>query len=212
MFKRRNSFLWVLLFPPREVPKHPGDFDTEELEWMKRIEGFYTDDEEANINLSEHPNITDDLQILEELLDDFWTYNHFATHYRSIYFRYQRIFLMGALLSTVISIVNAFIQNVEPFTYQLSIFDINKVHFSFVLSFCTALVSARATYYTMMANFGRPRNNWTRYRRLAEELRSLYHKYLAHTDSYQGSDRETNLRRRVFELKRMALSIGGTNE
>ncbi|MEO1166719.1 MAG: DUF4231 domain-containing protein [Chloroflexota bacterium] len=167
----------------------------------------------GDVSLQQFPSVIADLKILERyLMPVFWDFNQKASHFQSRYYYYQRIFLVAALLTTLISVLNSYIHGLPvdivdgvkilglklPDATQLDLLG----QLNFFLGVCTAIISARASYYTLLANYGEPRQRWAQYRRLTEELRIVYFKFLAHLGNYKGPNRVTALRNKVYELRK----------
>jgi hypothetical protein len=70
------------------------------------------------------------------------------------------------------------------------------------LSWATLVISLLTTYSATMTSHGEPRKKWNNYRRLTEELRMTYFKFLAHIEPFNTTDRVDELRRRVLEIRR----------
>ncbi len=71
-----------------------------------------------------------------------------------------------------------------------------------VMGWVTLVISLLTTYSATMTNYGEPRKKWNNYRRLTEELRMTYYKYLSHLEPFDKDDRLDVLRRRVLEIRR----------
>ncbi len=71
-----------------------------------------------------------------------------------------------------------------------------------ILSWVTLIVSLLTTYSATMTNHGEPRKKWNNYRRLTEELRMTYYKYLSHLEPFDTSERVNVLRARILEIRR----------
>jgi len=65
----------------------------------------------------------------------------------------------------------------------------------------TTIVSAITSYFTLLSNQGEPRKRWASYRRLAEELRMLYFKFLSRMEPYDKAARVEILRKRIIEIR-----------
>lgn len=71
-----------------------------------------------------------------------------------------------------------------------------------VLSWLTLIISLLTTYSATMTSHGEPRKKWNNYRRLTEELRMTYFKFLSHIEPFNNEDRVDVLRSRVLEIRR----------
>ncbi len=198
----------LMLVPRKQEPKEWVAPETDEAyQENKYYEGFIVPERWEDDRLTRYPAIMADLEILEKyLMPAFWNFNQKARHYQSRYYYYQRIFIMGAFLTTVISVVNSFVHATE-FTMVPGI-DLSKEAINVFLGICTAIISARATYYTLLANYGEPRQRWARYRRLTEELRMLYFKFLGRLEPFDTKERVTLLRQRVLEIRQQEQENG----
>jgi hypothetical protein len=191
---------------PQEPKEWVKPEKQEEYEQELHWQGFVVPSKWTDADLTKHPSIMTDLQTLEKyLLPVFWDFNQKSKYYQSRYYYYQRIFLVAALLTTLISVLNSYIYAVGG-TRIDTILPASQLNF--FLGFCTAIISARASYYTLLANYGEPRQRWAQYRRLTEELRSTYFKYLARLEKFQGPHRVQELRRKVLTLRQQEQQDG----
>lgn len=201
--------------------------DPEEYATMLDNEGFVVPSRWSETDLTRFPDIMADLAMLERyLLPNFWSFSQKAFYYQSRYYYYQRIFLANALITTFISVVNSFVFAVGGVVdarfimYIMVIFGFNdfsqvpefltqpSLYVNTMLGILTTIVSSRATYYTLLSNYGEPRQRWARYRRLTEELRMTYFKYLAHLGAFANQGRVKNLRTAVLILRQQEQEDG----
>lgn len=70
-----------------------------------------------------------------------------------------------------------------------------------VFGYLTALVGAVTAFFTALSNRGEPQKRWAKNRRLTEELRMHYFKYLSHLPPYDGTDRVQKLREMVIDAR-----------
>lgn len=228
MANRTAGFLDLLkqmLIPrPLESKLWSKPDDPEEYITMLDNEGFVVPSRWKEADLTRFPDIMADLSMLERyLLPNFWSFSQKAVHYQSRYYYYQRIFLMNALITTFISVVNSFVFAVgEDFDYKLMMYltvlfpDFvipeflanSSTAINIMLGILTTIVGSRATYYTLLSNYGEPRQRWARYRRLTEELRMTYFKYLAHLGGFSNQGRVKNLRIAVLTLRQQEQEDG----
>jgi hypothetical protein len=214
-----GQLIRLLVFPKALAEKEwvrpatPADYDK-----LLNDQGFIAVSQWSNrtIDIRRHTKALADLEILERyLMPVFWEFNQKAQHYQSRYFHYQRIFLVAALITTLISVVNSFVFAVDTrLDENFAAMNINlgadtAPYINRILGIFTAIISARASYYTLLSNYGLPRQRWAQYRRLAEELRIVYFKFLAHLDQFSGPDRVSNLRREVLNLRRQEQETNG---
>jgi hypothetical protein len=69
------------------------------------------------------------------------------------------------------------------------------------LNFMTAIIGATTAYFTALSNRNEPQKRWAITRRLTEELRMNYFKYLAHVTPYEKEDRLLKLREAVLNIR-----------
>lgn len=222
-----RDLLKQMIFPKGLAPKlWVKPTDPEEYDTMLDNEGFVVPSKWTESDLTRFPDIMADLAVLEKyLMPTFWIFNQKAFYYQTRYFYYQRIFLANALITTFISVVNSFVFavgttfNQRFFMYLFYLFpglptDIIRTTdpaavVNVVLGVLTTIVSSRATYYTLLSNYGEPRQRWAHYRRLTEEVRMTYFKFLAHLGSFAQQGRVKNLRQAILTLKQQEQEDGG---
>jgi hypothetical protein len=159
----------------------------EEFQKLLESEGFISNSFWQQDDINQYPIIAQDIRDLEQhLLPTFFEFNQKSRYYQNQFYLYQWIFIFGALLTTVVGILSAVATD-----------DWGKS----VLSMLTALVGAVTAFYTAMSNRGEPQKRWGRTRRLAEELRTLYFKYLAHLPPFDQADRAQKLREAVIDIR-----------
>jgi hypothetical protein len=221
-----GDLLKQMIFPkPLALKLWVKPDDPEEYATMLDNEGFVVPSRWKESDLTRFPDIMADLAMLEKyLLPTFWNLNQKAFYYQSRYYYYQRIFLANALITTFISVVNSFVFAVgnifdakiimylafffpnytipEYLTQPSSIMNIT-------LGILTTIVSSRATYYTLLSNYGEPRQRWAHYRRLTEEVRMTYFKFLAHLGGFAQEGRVKNLRQEIISLRQQEQEDGG---
>jgi hypothetical protein len=201
-------------------PDDPDDYAT-----LLDNEGFVVPSRWEATDLTRFPDIMADLAMLEKyLMPNFWAFNQKSSYYQSRYYYYQRIFLANALITTFISVVNSFVFAVgnsfdAKIIMYLTVLFPNFVMPEFLgdpstiinimLGILTTIVSSRATYYTLLSNYGEPRQRWAHYRRLTEELRMTYFKFLAHLGAFAQEGRIKNLRTAVLTLRQQEQEDGG---
>lgn len=221
-----RDLLKQMIFPRPLEPKlwvKPGD--PEEYNIMLDNEGFVVPSRWQESDLTRFPDIMADLAVLEKyLLPTFWNFNQKAFYYQSRYFYYQRIFLANALITTFISVVNSFVFAVgdsfdAKFLMYVTLFiPISSIPdflhhpsgvVNIVLGILTTVVSSRATYYTLLSNYGEPRQRWAHYRRLTEEVRMTYFKFLGHLGNFAQQGRVKSLRLEILTLRQQEQEDGG---
>ena len=178
----------------------------QELYWQ----GFISPDHWEDDDLTEHSAIMQDLSDLDEyLLPVFWEFNQAAKYYQRKYYYYQWVFIIGAFLTTVMGVLSTFFSGGDG-PVQLMGNTYEEVYLlgwqpglSMVTLFSgvTTIVSAITSYFTLLSNQGEPRKRWASYRRLAEELRMLYFKFLSRMEPYNKASRVEILRKRIIEIR-----------
>lgn len=195
-----------------EKPENDSDYQL-----MLHYDGFIAPEYWEDDNLSDYPAIVQDLRDLEQyLLPTFWEYNQKSRYYQVRYHTYQWIFIVGAFVTTIFGTLSTFYSAnsgtifVFDFT-NLSIPILNTLSFDGMsretfFSICTTIVSGVTGYFTLLSNQGEPRKRWASYRRLAEELRMLYFKFISRLEPYDQTNRVESMRRRVIEVREQELN------
>lgn len=196
----------------RHAPKQwtrpePEKAYQEALYWEGFIAPNFWDDDD----LTEYPKIMQDLDDLDEyLLPAFWEYNQRATYYQRNYFFYQWIFIIGAFMATAFGALTTYFTADEGVTVTFlgtAYEDVKllgiQLNYSMdtMFSLFTTIVSAITSYFTLLSNQGEPRKRWANYRRLTEELRMLYFKFISRLPPYDQKNRVDKLRHRVIEIR-----------
>jgi len=174
-------------------------------------EGFITPDFWDADDLNDYPAIRQDLSDLEEyLLPTFWEYNQKARYYQKSYYFYQWIFIIGAFLTTAFGTLTTYFtveqgSAVTLFGVRYDTVNLLGISTSYTMvsmfSLMTTIVSAITSYFTLLSNQGEPRKRWANYRRLTEELRMLYFKFISRLPPYDKNTRVDKLRHRVIEIR-----------
>jgi len=186
--------------------ERPPDAEYQQnLHWDGFITPEYWDDDDITSN----PLIAQDLEDLEEyLLPTFWEFNQKSKYYQNNFYKFQWVFTFGAFCTTIFAIATGYYGGLESDTVRFFIIQTSK---SFMVDFfgvLTAVVSAITSYYTILSNQNEPRKRWGGYRRLAEELRMTYFRFLSRTEPYNTADRVDELRRHVLEVRRQEQENG----
>ncbi len=174
-------------------------------------EGFITPNFWDDDDLANYPKIMQDLDDLEEyLLPAFWEYTQRARYYQRNYYFYQWIFIIGAFLTTAFGALTTYFNAGDGTSVtflgtaytNISIFG-RPTNYGMdnFFSLLTTIVSAITSYFTLLSNQGEPRQRWANYRRLAEELRMLYFKFVSRLPPYDKPNRVDKLRHRVIEIR-----------
>ncbi len=158
-------------------------------------QGFVSPTHWEEDDLTQYPIIIQDISDLEEhLMPTFWKFNHLAKYYQNRFYLYQWVFMFGAFLTTILAIfANAFDGSQSQILGSFT-----TVQWFGLL---TAIVSAITSYFTFISSQADPRKRWANYRRLTEELRMTYFKYMARLEPFDRSNRLTKLREQVHEIK-----------
>jgi hypothetical protein len=98
----------------------------------------------------------------------------------------------GALLTTLLGALTTY-----AYTLQA-----DGGMFANVAGLMTAVVSGITAYFNYVSDQGSPQKRWAKTRRLTEELRTNYYRYLAHLQPYHEADRVQQMRRMVIQVRR----------
>lgn len=144
-------------------------------------------------DLLKYPTLKQDLDDLEEhMLPAFWEFNQKAQHFQNRFYLYQWVFMLGAFFTTFFGALTTYAYTVTP----------DGGMATNVFGICTAVISAATAYFNVMSDQGSPQQRWAKTRRLAEELRMTYYRYLAHLEPFNDESRVKNLRRYVIDVRR----------
>ena len=172
-----------------ERPKSDAEYATA-LEWEGMISSRLWENEDA----SQHPVFKQDLDDLEQhLLPVFWEFNAKALHFQNRYYFYQWVFMWGAWITTLLGALTTY-----AYTNQTMLDNSLPQIFGFI----TALVSGITAFFNVMSTQGLPQQRWAKTRRLTEELRMAYYKYLAHLEPFHAEDRIQVMRRFVISVRK----------
>ena len=193
-------YKWFQLTPfgratPREYWDRPSELEYNE---MLEKEGFVARDSDE---VKRFPTIISDLDVLESyLLPTFCEFNQRSRYYQHQYYFYQWIFIIGAFLTTVVAVLATYLGRGVDVQTTVGIIRTAWTP-SRIAGLFTAIIGAIVSYFAIMSNWREPRKRWVNYRRLAEELRAIYFKFLLHTRPYDSKNRIEILRRDILELK-----------
>jgi len=206
---RPKLFNWPLLFfikrrPKLTIPLEFGLTDPKHPLYQSNIEkeGFLSINSlkkaVPDIDLNNFPTLAQDMRDLEQyLLPVFFEFNQGALHYQNRFYLSQWVFLIGAFATTVSGAVTTW-------AYSLEGSDLPAI-----LGIVTAIISAVTTFFSFIYEQTSPQKRWTQSRRLAEELRTNYFKYLSHTKPYDVPDKRLDeLRRLVLAIRRKGNEVG----
>jgi hypothetical protein len=178
--KRRPRF--GAMRPDWEPPKTEAEYQK-----MLDQEGFVSNVYWKEDDLNQYPVIAQDLRDLEQhLLPSYFEFNQKSRYFQNRYYLYQWVFVVGAFLTTLLG------------TLAATSGDAGIARW---LKYGAAIVGAVTAYYTTLSNRGEPQKRWGKTRRLAEELRMSYFKYLAHLAPFDKDDRVQKLRELVIDTR-----------
>lgn len=190
----RNLF-FIRRVPKTHIPLFPTLPPKEEKPaYVKLLDesGFITPEMWQEEDLGHYPILAQDLGDLEEhLLPTFFEFDQKARHYQNRFYLYQWIFIWGAFLTTLAGVLT---------TYSYIMVQGGGLAAPF-FGVLTALISAMTAYFNILADQGAPQNRWTKSRRLAEELRMTYYKYLAHLPPFDTERRLPVMREMVIQIR-----------
>ncbi len=186
VFKRRPS-----LHKPLEYEK-PTDLETyhQQLDW----EGFVSPLQWKDDDLDAFPTIRQDIADLEEhLLPAFFEFNQKALHYQNRFYLYQWVFMTGAFMTTFSGALTTYFYTLDNSAQDM---------LTSLMGFTTAAISGLTAAVTVLNDQNSPQRRWAKSRRLAEELRMTYFRYLAHLPPFDRIDRNQQLRSHVVGVRR----------
>lgn len=141
--------------------------------------GFISESLLKDKGLTLTPELQTDLAALDEhLLADFWQQDYEALYYQNLYYLYQWIFILGALLTTVAAAVGVYIFESNPDVGLLG------VKATDALQILTAILSGLVTAVSVLSAAQSPQDRWFKARTKSESLRSLYFLYLTRRDPF----------------------------
>jgi hypothetical protein len=231
MARNNASFLarvqrnWNDLFIVRRRPKILGvpkewDPPTDEAEFQKMLQydDFLSTADMSPEEAAKHPVIVQDMNDLRQyLLPTFYEMSQKSKHYQNLYYLYQWVFIIGAFLTTLFGTLATY--NVESAGASAAVSETsgsgsvvedaaasgigsgNDNTLSRAYSIVTALVGFATAFFTALSNRKEPQKRWGNTRRLAEEMRMHYFKFLSHQQPYEGGDRLAKLRENIVKIK-----------
>lgn len=186
------------LFFVRRRPKLHIPFDWErpktDAEYHKLLEyeGFISQTHWKSDNVDEFPLLKQDLADLEQhLMPFFWELNQKAKYYQNLFYLYQWVLMFGALATTALGAFTTYSYTMDDPQNLPEIFGI-----------ITAIVSGVTAFFNVISNQSSPQARWARARRLAEELRVTYFRYLTRLKPFDGKDRIQKLRLHILAVRR----------
>lgn len=195
------------LFFVRRFPKFLGGIpeewempeDDDEYQRLIHDEGFVSLAYPDYGDLTAHPTIYQDIKDLNQhLLPTFFMLGQKARHYQNQFYVYQWVFIVGAFLTTLFGTLALYrYGQADAAAAAQSSGD----PFAIGLSYLTAIVGASTAFTTTLSNRGEPRKRWSKVRRLTEETRACYFRYLAHLPPYDTAERVQRLREMVVDMQ-----------
>jgi hypothetical protein len=221
LFFLRRAPKWLGVPKEWEAPQDEAAFQ-QTLQWDDFITASDLPPEEA----AKHPVIQQDLIDLRQyLVPTFYEMSQKSKYYQNMYYFYQWIFIIGAFATTVFGTLATFYvpssettavvteaapapestEAVESQAVQSSTIRTTSVGGNSALSqifgVITAIIGAITAFTTTLSNRHDPQKRWGNTRRLAEEMRMHYFKYLSHQQPYDGGDRINKLRETIMKIK-----------
>jgi Protein of unknown function (DUF4231) len=187
------------LFFRKRRPKLSVDRDykrpasTKDYETALDNDGFIAKTYWRENDLNMFPTIDQDLKDLEEhLMPAFWEFNQKALHHQNRFYLYQWIMMFGAFGTTFLGALTtyAFAKDGDGSTWTV------------LFGILTGVLAAILTVFNVLSEQNAPQKRWAKARRLTEELRTNYYRYLAHLAPYNGADRIQQMRRFVVAIRR----------
>ncbi len=221
---RQRSRLRDLFFIRRR-PRLTGltpDIDLSPENFQKLIEAdkFVSVQDRERYQIDRYPVIAQDLRDLERyLLPTFFEFSQKAKYYQNQFYLYQWVFILGAFLTTLFGTLTTFsypagLQGaltataavVEPVAPPAAGANAGEeaaapANWPRIFGYMTAVIGAVTAFVTALSNRGEPQKRWAKNRRLTEELRMHYFKYLAHLPPYDQPDRVQRLRENVINTR-----------
>ncbi|MBI5666713.1 MAG: DUF4231 domain-containing protein [Chloroflexi bacterium] len=225
---RRDLFFFRRRPKLRGISMDWNPVEGDDLQQMLESDGFVSDSLWQQYDISRHPVIAQDLRDLRQhLIPTFYEFSQKAKYFQNRYYLYQWVFIWGAFLTTVFGTLTTYAYN--PFAAiqtapaavteataapgqpgaadapaASSLFTAQAgggTTWSRLFGYLTAILGAVTAFFTALSNRGEPQKRWAKNRRLTEELRMHYFKYLAHLPPYDKPDRVQRLREFVIDSR-----------
>jgi hypothetical protein len=199
--KRKNYFQKLFFVQRRPRLRVPFEWQkpVNDDEFQKQIheEDFVSHKYWSEGSLDDHPVVKRDVEDLEEyLLPAFFKFNQQSRYFQNQYYLYQWVFTFGAFVTTVLGSLATLYYPPPGMTATANDQTIQQV-----FSFATAIMGAITAFTTILSNRGEPQKQWSRTRRLAEELRMNYFTYISHLPPFDSGDRVRTLRETVLDIR-----------
>jgi hypothetical protein len=202
-FSRFRQLFFIRRFPKffGGIPEvwDPPELD-EDYQRLIHDEGFVAVGYGEYEDLTAHPVIMQDVRDLNQhLLPTFFMLGQKARYYQNQFYMYQWVFIVGAFLTTLFgTLALYFYGQVDPTAVAAQS---GGDPFAVGLSYLTAIIGAITAFTTTLSNRGEPRKRWSKVRRLTEETRASYFRYLAHLPPYETPERVQRLREMVVAMQ-----------
>jgi hypothetical protein len=193
------------------VPVAKEWVDPPNLDEVLENEGFIVASSWDKATQAKYSSVVQDIEVLKKyLMPIFLSYNQRAKYYQNGYFFYQRIFIIGAFLTTILAVCSTYFSSgagKEGLVGPLFGAVYHGPSMLELFSVLTTIVSAITGYFTILSQKGDPRKRWSNYRRLAEDLRMTYFKFLTHQAPYDQPNRIDVLRQNLYEIRQKGRGI-----
>lgn len=199
----KNLFFFKSRPRPRMNPEYVRPPEAEYLEAL-HWEGYIVPEMWKDDDLKKYDYLMQDIADLEQYaLPVFWEFNHKAKYHQNKFYLFQWIFMFGAFFTTALAVLTTYFNGL-PDGQEMPLLFIKYTASQWENTFAilTAIVSAVTSYYTLLSNHGEPRKRWANYRRLAEELRMTYFRYVSRLDPFDKPNRIDVLRKHVLNIRR----------
>lgn len=192
---RFNALFFMRRRPKTHISlewQHPG---TEEryqdaLEYEGLVSSKAWESANPQEKIADYQALKQDLDDLEQwLMPAFWEFNQKALHFQNRFYFYQWIFMLGAFLTTLLGVLTTYAYTRDNATLPQA------------FGYATAIVSGITAYFSVLNNQSSPQVRWARSRRMTEELRSAYFRYLAHLPPFDRIDRVDMMRKFVLDVR-----------
>lgn len=132
-----------------------------------------------SVALGDFKTVLSDLAILHngDFTGEFFKESQAAAHYQNLYYRYNWMFGIFAVLTTLATVLTLASAGHEPGSTE-----------RIVTAMLAAVMGALTTFLGTRIRAVQPQRRWYLHRRRAEALRSHYFLFLAHSRPYRGSD------------------------
>jgi hypothetical protein len=220
LFFVRRAPKWLGLPKEWDAPE-----SEEAFQQLLQYDDFLSANDLSAEEAAKHPVIVQDTTDLRQyLIPTFYEMSQKSKYYQNMYYFYQWIFIIGAFLTTLFGTFATYTiiptqtttavvteapdaaaqaaGDTTPDTSTVTTTTTNGSNtLSQIFSIITAVIGAMTAFTTTLSNRHEPQKRWGNTRRLAEEMRMHYYKYLSHQQPYDGGDRLTKLRENIMKIK-----------